>query len=143
MDNIEKNLKKEDLYQPTMADIIQPVLKHKFLVFFEALLNQKAKNALTANVANVKIDFVNKILSFDIHQTIQLELLNVVEELLKTMISMKIATDIGHDQEGNIVYGFWIFNHLEPIKHKFKLNYSKSGVATHKIKIRYKEISMK
>ena len=90
------------------SHLVRPMLQHRWTIEFQnSGLTKEAKDAMTANSENVKMDFIKKTISFNIRQpAIQTELALVIADFVTSGHSaIKVNSMDGSDG----VYGYWIF----------------------------------
>jgi hypothetical protein len=129
-------LKSKSTLEKLTTGILMPMLQHRWMVEFgNTNLTREAKEAMTAQTANIKMDYIKKTISFDIQQPAVLtELACVVADFVSSGFStIKVNAMDGADN----VLGYWVFDNLKALSHHFDLDYSQPGIATHKIEMKY------
>lgn len=116
--------------------ILKPMMQHQWIIEFgNKMLTREAKEAMTSQATNVKMDYVKKTISFDVQQPAVLtELALCIADFVTSSFStIRVNAMDGSDN----VLGYWVFDNLKAITHHFDLDYAQPGVATHKIEMRY------
>jgi hypothetical protein len=119
--------------------ILQPLLKYRFRVtFLSKNITQQEANGFSAQIVNVRSDFVKKTVSFDIQQPVlgpigTSSFIVALTQLTDRPERIRIDLLDGSDN----VEASFEYSGLKTIQHTFDLDYSKSGVATHEISMLY------
>ena len=123
----------------TGLGILQPLLKYRFrVVFLSKNISKHEANGFSAQIVNVRTDFVKKTVSFDIQQPVlgpigKSTFMQSLEQL--TDRPERIRIDLLDGCDG--VLDSFEFAGLKTIQHKFDLDYASSEVATHEISMLY------
>lgn len=124
------------MVKANMLGILMPMMQHRWMVVFgNTRLTREAKDAMSLQTTNVRMDYLKKTISFDIEQPAVLtELALCIADFVTSSYStLKVNSMDGSDN----VLGCWVFDGLKAVTHHFDLDYARPGVATHKIEMKY------
>jgi hypothetical protein len=116
--------------------ILMPMLQHRFQVRFKTFgFGETDLALLTASAVNVKMDFKNKTVRFDIQQPAAVgDMMVLIEELVAQPRAISVCAMDGGDGVIHRVE----FTSLECVSHAYDLDYSKgSAVAHHEMVMSY------
>ena len=130
---------------PTPADvdagILAPLLENRFVVQYRSKnMTSEQLHYLSKQTVNFKMDFKNKLISFEIEQAAFGDMITDVQEFISNPTGVTMNTvDGGYNKAVTRIQ----FAMLDCVSHELALDYANAGVAKHKITMQYQSMTTK